>query len=134
LLFGFAFGGGNNGEQAKVKVAIVDEDSTDGSRAYHHVARGVLRSHGDDSRRCRKRRAARRSDRLQRPDERLRRGVGTDVLWASPSRSSSASIPRRRAEAQMIEGMQMKHAAEDMQHLFNDPKASSKMVDKALGE
>src|SRR5262249_28297770 len=34
VLFGFAFGGGPDGEQGKVKIAIVNEDNTDGSRAF----------------------------------------------------------------------------------------------------
>jgi ABC-2 type transport system permease protein len=42
--------------------------------------------------------------------------------------------PARRAEAGMIEGLLMKHASEDLQKAFNDPSATQRMVDKALGE
>src|SRR5436190_19316745 len=34
VLFGLAFGGSGNGEQGKVKVGIVDEDNSDGSRGF----------------------------------------------------------------------------------------------------
>src|SRR3982750_2073250 len=34
VLFGLAFGGSGNGEQGKPKVAIVDEDNSDNSRAF----------------------------------------------------------------------------------------------------
>ena len=34
VLFGFAFGGNNNGEQRKVGIAVVDEDNTDASRLF----------------------------------------------------------------------------------------------------
>ena len=40
VLFGFAFGGnGNNGEQRKMGIAVVDEDNTDASRAVPDEAR-----------------------------------------------------------------------------------------------
>src|SRR3982750_2853335 len=34
VLFGLAFGGQGNGEQGKGKVAIVDDDNSEGSRAF----------------------------------------------------------------------------------------------------
>jgi ABC-2 type transport system permease protein len=42
--------------------------------------------------------------------------------------------PARQAEAGMLEGLLMKHAAADMQKLFTDSQASSQMVDKALAD
>ena len=34
VLFGIMFGGNDDGEQGKIRIAIVDEDNTDGSRAF----------------------------------------------------------------------------------------------------
>ena len=42
--------------------------------------------------------------------------------------------PARKAEAGMLEGLLMKHAAADMQKMFNDPAASATMAGKALEE
>ena len=34
VLFGIMFGGNDDGEQGKVRIAVVDEDNSDGSRAF----------------------------------------------------------------------------------------------------
>ena len=56
------------------------------------------------------------------------------MFHGEPKQIERGVDPARKAEAGMIDGLLMKHAAEDMQHLFTDPDASSRMVDKALAE
>lgn len=134
VLFGFAFGGGGNGgDQGKVKVAIVDEDNTGASRAFVTSLGDSFdltpMSRGDAEN------AVRRSQ--QTGYIVLTRGFGVAadrMFYGEPKQVELGVDPARRAEAGMIEGLLMKHAAEDMQHLFNDPGASARMVDKALAE
>ncbi len=66
----------------------------------------------------------------------VKRGFGdasNRMFYGNPKEIEIGVDPARQAEAGMIEGLLMKHAAGDMQKMFNDPKASSEMVDKALG-
>ena len=56
------------------------------------------------------------------------------MFYGSPKEIEVGVDPARQAEAGMIEGLLMKHAAGDMQKMFTDSKASSAMVDKALGD
>ena len=56
------------------------------------------------------------------------------MFYGSPKEIEVGVDPARQAEAGMIEGLLMKHAATDMQKMFTDSKASTAMVDKALGD
>ncbi len=133
VLFGFAFGGGNSGDQNKVKVALVDEDNSEASRAF---ATSLADSFDlTTMTRAEAENAVRRSQ--QTGYIVLTRGFGVAadrMFYGEPKQVELGVDPARRAEAGMIEGLLMKHAAEDMQHLFNDPNASARMVDRALGE
>lgn len=133
VLFGFAFGGGPDGGQGKVQIAIVDEDNTDGSHAF---TRSLEESFELT--------AMNRAD----AENAVRRGQRTGFIVLTPGFGSASERmfygqpkqvevgvdPARRAEAGMIEGLLMKHASEDMQHLFTDRTASTRMVEKALGD
>jgi len=132
VLFGLAFGGSGD-SQSKVKIAIVDEDNTDGSRGF---AKSLEESFELTAmNRADAENAVRRGERTGYIV--LTPGFGTAserMFYGQPKQVELGVDPARRAEAGMIEGLLMKHAAEDMQHLFNDPNASTKMVDKALGD
>ena len=56
------------------------------------------------------------------------------MFYGAPKEIELGVDPARKAEAGMIEGLLMKHAGEDMQKMFTDPTASTRMVDKALSE
>lgn len=132
VLFGLAFGGGDD-SATKVKIALVDEDNTDGSRAF---ARELEESFELTPM---ERPAAENAVRLgQRTGYIVLTpgfGVASErMFYGEPKQIELGVDPARRAEAGMIEGLLMKHAAADMQKLFSDPNASSRMVDKALGE
>lgn len=133
VLFGMAFGGGNNGDQGKVKIAVVDEDQSDGSRAFAATIASSFEL--TPMNRADAENAVRRGQ--QTGFIVMTRGFGaaSDRMFYGPAKEIELGVdPARRAEAGMIEGLLMKHAAEGMQKMFNDPNASARMVDKALGE
>ncbi len=47
------------------------------------------------------------------------------MFYGKPKQVELGIDPARKAEAGMIEGLLMKHAAEDMQKMFSDPTAST---------
>ena len=96
VLFGFVFGGNDDGEQGKVRIAVVDEDNTDGSRAF--LKRLEESFELTPMTRAEAENAVRRGQRtgLHRGQAGLRRGVRAHVLRHARRRSSSASIRRAR--------------------------------------
>lgn len=133
VLFGFAFGGGADGEQGKVAVALVDEDHSDGSRAFGQALAEsfeltpMTRADAEN--------AVRRGQRTGYIVLTTGFGIASErMFYGQPKRVEIGVDPARRAEAGMIEGLLMKHASEDLQHLFTDRNASTRMVDKALGD
>ena len=133
VLFGIMFGGNDDGTQGKVKVAIVDDDNTDGSRAF---AKGL----GESFELTAMNRAdAENAVRLGRQTGYIVLtpgfGAASDRMFYGESRQVEVGVdPARKAEAGMIEGLLMKQAAAGMQQVFTDPSASARMVDKALGD
>jgi ABC-2 type transport system permease protein len=134
VLFGFAFGGnGTDGAQGKVKVAIVDEDSTEASRAFAKTLESSFETTAMN--RADAENAVRRGERTGYIILTKGFGSASDRLFYGEPRQVELGVdPARKAEAGMIEGLLMKHAAADMQQMFNDPNASARMVDKALGD
>src|SRR6187200_790762 len=133
VLFGFAFGGGNDGEQGKVQVAIVDEDGSDGSRAFTKALEEsfeltpMTRADAEN--------AVRRGQRTGYIVLTNGFGAASDrMFYGQPKQVELGVDPARRAEAGMIEGLLMKHASQDLQQMFTDRNASTRMVEKALGE
>ena len=133
VLFGLAFGGNTDGAQGKVKLALIDEDNTDGSRAF---AKAIEESFElTPMNRADAENAVRRGQRTGYIVLTPGFGIASErMFYGQPKEIELGVDPARRAEKGMIEGLLLKHASEDMQHLFTDPNASSKMVDKALGE
>jgi ABC-2 type transport system permease protein len=134
VLFGLAFGGnGNNGEQRKIGIAVVDEDNTDTSREF-------LTKIGESFElfpmtRTDAANAVRLGDRTAYIV--IKPGFGTaseQMFYGSPREIELGVDPRRQAESGMVEGLLMKHAAADMQKMFTDPAASARMADKALAD
>jgi ABC-2 type transport system permease protein len=133
VLFGIMFGGNDDGTQGKVKIAIVDDDNTDGSRAF---AKGLEESF---ELKAMNRVDAENAVRLGRQAGYIVMtpgfGDASDHIFYGESKQVEVGVdPARKAEAGMIEGLLMKQAAAGMQQMFNDPNASSRMVDKALGD
>jgi ABC-2 type transport system permease protein len=134
VLFGFAFGGRGAGEEpGKVRIAVVDEDGSPGSQAFLKKLEDsfeltpMTRTDAEN--------AVRRSQRAGYIV--VVKGFGTAserMFYGTPKEIELGVDPARIAEAGMIGGMLMKHAAADMQKMFTDPGASARMADKALAE
>lgn len=132
VLFGFAFGG-QASEQSKVRVAVVDEDNTGASRAF--LARLAESFELTPMTRADAENAVRRGQRSGYVV--LTRGFGeasARMFYGAPREIELGVDPARKAEAGMLEGLLMKHAAADLQTLMTNPAASSQMVERALGE
>ena len=133
VLFGIMFGGQDDGEQGKVRIAIVDNDNTDGSRAFLKKLEESFELSPMT---------------LTDAENAVRKGQRTGFIVVKPGFGDASNRmfygtpkeievgvdPARQAEAGMIEGLLMKHAATDMQKMFTDSKASTAMVEKALGD
>lgn len=133
VLFGYAFGGPPAGQQNKVRIAVVNEDDTDGSRAF--LKRLEESFELTPMARADAEAAVRRGQRTGFIA--IRRGFGEAserMFYGTPREIEIGIDPSRVAEAGMIEGLLSKHAAVDMQRMFTDARASSAMVDRALGE
>ena len=135
VMFGFAFGGPSGGATNAIKVALVDEDATDGSRAFaqrlHDSKQFDLTPMARRDAESAVRRAQQSAFLVIRP------GFGArseQMFYGTPREIEVGNDPSRKAEAAMIEGLLMKAAAEDMQKMFSDPKASTAMVNKALAD
>ena len=135
ILFGVVFGGQAQTTPRAIRIVAVDEDNTDGSRAFLKT----LERSGDFS-----------LDHASRPDAEtmvrrgqraayvvIRPGFGeaSDRLFYGPPREIEiGNDPARAAEAGMIEGLVTRHAMSDFQSLFNDRARSQKMVGEALAQ
>jgi ABC-2 type transport system permease protein len=131
VMFGFAFGG--EATQGKPQLVVVDEDATDASRAF---AKRLEESFELSTMSVAE---AENAVRLgQRPAYIVIKpgfSVASErMFYGNPKEVELGVDPARKAEAGMIEGLLMKHAGEDMQKMFTDPTASTRMVDKALAE
>ena len=134
VLFGFVFSEQSQGPRA-LRVAIVDEDQTDASRAFVKT----LESSGgfivDRASRAEAEAMVRRAARSAFVVLKAGFGESTSrMFYGEPRQIEIGNDPARQAEASMIEGLLMKHAMADFQRLFNDSSASRQMVDAALRE
>jgi ABC-2 type transport system permease protein len=135
VMFGYAFGGPGDGEASAIRVALVDEDATDGSRAFVKRLADSGQFELTPMPRGEAEAAVRRGQRAAFLA--IKRGFGersARMFYGDPREIEVGADPSRKAEAGMIEGLLMKAAAEDMQRALSDPTASNAMVDRALGD
>ena len=135
VMFGFAFGGPSSGTANAIKVALVDDDVTEGSRAFAKRLQDSTQFALTPMTRVDAETAVRRGQ--QTALLVITPGFGDSsqrMFYGSPRRIEVGNDPSRKAEAAMIEGLLMKAAAEDMQKMFSDPAASSAMVTSALAD
>ncbi|MGE3886815.1 MAG: ABC transporter permease [Vicinamibacterales bacterium] len=135
VMFGYAFGGPGDGEAGAIRVALVDEDATDGSRAFVKRLQDSGQFDLAPMTRAEAETAVRRGQRAAFLV--LEPGFGersARLFYGDPREVELGADPSRKAEAGMIEGLLMKAAAEDMQRTLSDPRASSDMVDRALAD
>ena len=133
VLFGLAFGGPSSGAPSKPRISVIDEDNSDGSRAF--LQRLGASFDLTPMSRAEAENAVRRGQRTAYIA--IKPGFGTAserMFYGAPKEIELGVDPARKAEAGMIEGLLMKHSGEDLQKMFTDPTASTRMVDKALSE
>ena len=133
VLFGIMFGGQGDGAQGKVRIAVVDEDASDGSRAFlkkleeSFELTPMARTEAEN--------AVRRGQRTGFIVVKPGFGEASNRMFYGSAREIEVGVdPARQAEAGMLEGLLMKHAAADMQKMFTDSSASTAMIDQALGD
>ncbi|WP_157898635.1 ABC transporter permease [Luteitalea pratensis] len=133
VLFGVLFGGSDR-PTPRLPIVVVDEDKTEGSRAF--ADRLVARDTFDASV------AVSRADALEavRKGERiaavmLRPGFGeatSRMFYGTPPEVQLYTDPSRQAERGMLEGLLMQQGAERMQAMFSNPAGGRENVQKAL--
>jgi ABC-2 type transport system permease protein len=134
VLFGYVFSGqaAQGQDRAVIRIVVVDEDQTDGSRAY------IKRL--DDSPELEARPAAlEEAASLVRRGQRaayvvVKKGFGegsSRMFYGEPRRVEVGADPSRVAEQGMLQGLLVKYAMEDMQRLFTDPSRSRQMIEQA---
>jgi ABC-2 type transport system permease protein len=132
LLFGAIFSG-EGGGSARMRIAVVDEDGTPSSR---DLVRRLSAAEGLEVTPAARAEAADLVRRGRRQAYVLvPRGYGERGrrMFYGPSREVELGIdPSRKAEAAMLQGILMQHAAAQMQEGFGDAARSQEMVDDAL--
>ncbi len=136
VLFGFVFSGqASEGTRGAIRIAVVDEDQTERSRAF--IARldeapeiEVTPAPLDEAAAL-VRRGQRAAFVVIEPGF----GEASGRVFYGPSRQVEVGVdPSRQAEAGMLQGLLVKYAMEDVQQLFTNPTASREMVQEALSD
>ena len=135
ILFGAVFSGQSTSAPRTIRVVMVDDDQSDGSKAFVTA----LERSGDFAV---DRATQSEAEALVRRGQRaayvvIKPGFGAAsqrMFYGTPRQLEIGSDPARGAEASMIEGLLTKHAMADFQKLFNDPAGSRKMVEGALSD
>jgi ABC-2 type transport system permease protein len=130
VLFGFVFSGqASSGGRSALRIAVVDEDQTDGSRAFVKRLDDSVEIEVQPATRVEAADLVRRGQRAAFVVVTRGFGAGSSRLFFGPPREVEVgSDPSRQAELGMLQGLLIKYAMEDMQRLFNDAGASRKMV------
>jgi ABC-2 type transport system permease protein len=132
IFFGTLFGGGGGGTRSAIPIVIVDEDESEGSRAF--IARLDAAPEIDI-------RVTDRADATESVRKRkavayvvLKAGFGEaaeNVFWGGSPEAEVGTDPARQAEASMVEGILMKYAAELMQETMADTNAQQRNLRNA---
>ena len=133
LLFGAIFSGGPEEGLGNIRIAIVDEDRSPESRAF---AERLSHANGLEAI------AATREEarNFVRQGKRqayvaIVEGYGkrrSQMFYGEAPQVEVGIDPSRKAEAAMLEGLLMQHAAEEMQTALGDPIRSQQMAQQAL--
>jgi ABC-type multidrug transport system permease subunit len=135
VMFGLIFAGQQPQEGSRaLRIVVVDEDNTDGSRAFIARLQGSGDFAIDHAARADAENLVRRGQRAAFVVLKPGFGAATSRMFYGESRQIEiGGDPARVAEGGVIEGLLTKHAMEDMQKLFTQSSESRKMVDEALG-
>jgi ABC-type multidrug transport system permease subunit len=133
VLFGYVFSGqASQGGRAAMRVAVVDEDRTDGSRAYLKRLDEAAELETSPATLSEATDLVRRGQRAAYVVIKPGFGAGSSrMFYGEPRRVEIGADPSRQAEQGMLEGLLIKYAMVDMQRLFTEPAASRRMIDEA---
>jgi len=133
IFFGSIFAGVGGGQTSAMNVAVVDEDGTEGSRAFAQTLRDspevnvldAVRGEADAWVPLTRRDA---TDMVRRGKALayviLPPGFGEArerMFWGEPPKIETGIDPSRKAEAAMLQGVLTRHLFEGMQEFFSDP-------------
>ena len=136
VMFGLIFAGQQPQEGSRaLRIVVIDEDNTDGSRAF--VER--LQTSGDfaieQAARPQAEDLVRRGQRAAFVDIKPGFGAaGSRMFYGESRQIEIGGDPARAAESGMIEGLITKHAMTDVQKLFTQSSESQKMVGETLDQ
>ncbi len=130
IFFGVMFGGGASEEPHGIPIAIVDEDSTEVSKAFIDSLSAaqelevVVVSRQEALEKVRKAKVVAYVV--------LKKGFGEasrNPFWGEPPVVEVGSDPSRRAEGAMVEGILMKYASRRLQEFFSNPGAQIEEIE-----
>ncbi|HYD00583.1 MAG TPA: ABC transporter permease, partial [Phycisphaerales bacterium] len=137
IFFGWILGGtGNGGDESAsaIKVVLVDDDNTDGSRGFLKTLAGAteLETHTADVATAEQQVRSGKSVAMIR----LMPGFGAgqqNLFWRGGDQSQIevAADPSKRAEVGMLQGVLQKYAFSGMSKAFTDPDVSRKQIESA---
>src|SRR5262245_41254030 len=133
VFFGVLFAGPGEG-RAALQVALVDEDVTDGSRAFAARLRTDPALHVEDATRAEGEALVRRGAKAACVV--LKAGFGAAAgspFFGTPPGAELHADPSRQAEAAVLEGLLQRAAAEGLKRLLRDPEATQKTIRQARG-
>ena len=134
VLFGYVFSGqASQGQgRAAIRIAVVDEDQTDGSRAYLKRLDDAVELETQAATLDEAAGLVRRGQRTAYVVIKKGFGAGSSrMFYGEPRQIEIGADPSRQAEQGMLQGLLIKYAMEDVQRIFTDPSASRKMIDEA---
>ena len=117
VLFGLTFSGQSGAAPTKVRIAVIDEDNTDASRAFLQKLSSSFEL--TPMPRADAETAVRRGQSTGFVVVKQGFSAASDRMFYGAPREMEIGVdPSRQAEAGMIEGLLMKHAATDLQRLM----------------
>jgi ABC-2 type transport system permease protein len=135
VLFGFVFSAQSQAGGARLRVMMIDEDSTDGSRAFIQRLEKSGEFHVESAPRAEAENLVRRGQRSAYVVLKPGFGAGSQRMFYGEPRQVEIGIdPARQTESAMLEGLLVKHAMADMQRLLGSPDESRKMIEGTLSQ
>jgi ABC-2 type transport system permease protein len=135
ILFGIVFAGQRPSTPRALRVVVVDDDNTAGSRAFLQTLEASGDFALDRASRADAEAMVRRGQRAAYVVIKPGFGAASERMFYGPPRALEiGSDPARGAEAAMIDGVLTKHAMGSLQTLFNDPERARKTVGDALAQ
>ena len=136
MFFGAIFAGQSGGSTNAMKIAVIDEDGSDGSGAFIETLRDAPEIEVEITDRDKARSLVRRGKRVAYVI--LPEGFGESManpFWGGDSPKLQTGIdPARTAEAGMLQGILTQYAYQSIQEAMTDPTKMNGLIEQALTE